>query len=270
MLPETFSLHAVVVGVDGSAEALRAVRAAAAEAARRRLALRVIATYPPPPGSGRSDRGRWRPYADAHRVGAEAVDEALGIHPDLPVELSEAAGDLAGALIAQSRVARLVVLSAAGTDRWAGLLGRSAATRVAAHAACPTLAVRRARGDGPTLLGVDGSPPAAAAVPAAFEEASLRGTGLRAVYVCGHKDDLAAAAGLIGEAVAAWVDKHPDVEVRADPRVAARPDREIVALSAEASLAVVAASGAGGARLGSVTRGLLHHGGCPVLVIPVS
>jgi nucleotide-binding universal stress UspA family protein len=244
---ELLSLHAVVVGVDGSAASLVAARLAAVEAARRGLALRVICTYPPPPVRSQAAEQRWQPHADAHRTGVELTDEIRAAHPGLPVDLVEGGGELAGTLVDQSRVASLVVV---GTDDEAGLTGRSAATRVAEYAVCPTLVVRPAVAPGPVLVGLDGTERDVAAVPVAFEEASSRGVALDAVLIGDGSAETSRNVTTV------WADKHPDVAVTYE----SAPAEALIALSAEAGLVVIGR--------GEATRPLVHRAGCPVLVVP--
>ena len=74
---------------------------------------------------------------------------------------------------------------------------------------------------------------------------------------------------LLSEAVAGWRGRYPDVVVQ--PKlVRDRPARALVERSRYASLLVVGARGRGdltGLVLGSVSRALLHHGDCPVVVV---
>jgi nucleotide-binding universal stress UspA family protein len=242
---ELLALHAVVVGVDGSAASLLAARFAAAEAARRRLALRVMYTYPPPPVETTTAAERWQPHADAHRIGLEVTGEIRAAHPGLAVDLVEGGGELAGTLVDQSRVASLVVV---GADGDAGLVGRSAATRVVEYAVCPTLVVRAAPVGKAVLLGLDGTDRDTAAVAVAFEEASLRGVPLTAVQVGDSSPDTSVTM--------TWAEKHPDVAVT---HLARRVD-DVVRMSADACLVVVAR--------GEAARPLVHRAACPVLVVP--
>jgi nucleotide-binding universal stress UspA family protein len=74
---------------------------------------------------------------------------------------------------------------------------------------------------------------------------------------------------VLGEALAGWREKYPDVTVT--PVVARdRAARALVGASHQASLVVVGSRGRGGFTgllLGSVSQALLHHAGCPVAVV---
>jgi nucleotide-binding universal stress UspA family protein len=82
----------VVVGVDGSAQALRAVRWAVTEARRRKAVLRVITALPWTddrlvglPGIGPEPCGEHLREAAVNALAA-AVAAAAEIDPDVPVE----------------------------------------------------------------------------------------------------------------------------------------------------------------------------------------
>jgi nucleotide-binding universal stress UspA family protein len=134
-------------------------------------------------------------------------------------------------------------------------------------------------------VGVDGSPASDSALGFAFEEASLRGTGLTVVHAwtmpvsTGPGDILplvydidevnAEETRLLAETVAGWQEKYPDVRVH---RVVAHgaPAHELVQRSAGAELLVVGSRGRGGFRgllLGSVSQAAIHHAQCPVAVV---
>ncbi|HEU5004161.1 MAG TPA: universal stress protein [Actinomycetota bacterium] len=137
---------------------------------------------------------------------------------------------------------------------------------------------------GRIVVGVDGSPESFGAVQWAAHEAALRGDRLVLV----HAWHLPAALGLadaVGEAVdwsfvegvarqtldrsREWVTE-PGVEVEQvliqDP-----PVQALLEAARGAELLVVGTRGLGavaGLVLGSVSKGVLHHAGCPVVVIP--
>lgn len=179
---------AVVVGVDGSPAALRAVRLAAAHANRHHRPLRIVHAYiwpllhvsgaPPaggPPGSGLRHQAR--------RAVDEAVDEARATVPDLPVTGEIVDGAAAAVLLGESVTATTVVVGDRGLGGFTALLLGSVAVQVAGYADCPVLVARGTdRADAPVAVGVDGSPASRQAVQVAADEAATRGTGLLAVH----------------------------------------------------------------------------------------
>ncbi|MFF5056942.1 universal stress protein [Micromonospora sp. NPDC000663] len=279
----------VVVAVDGSTSALEAVRVAAREAVTRGRPLRVVHAFiwalygvsvEPAPGAP-ADSG-FRRQAD--QLVADAVTEAGKVAPDLAVTGAVVEGAPTPVLLAEARNAALLVLGSRGLGGFGGLLIGSVAVQVSARADCPVLVVKgEARADGPVLVGVDGSALSAEALGFAFEEASLRGTGLVALHAwivpVGPSDLLPVGYDVealvaeeereLAQAVAGWSQRYPDVPVR---RVVAygAPARMLVQESATAQLTVVGARGRGalaGMLLGSVSHAVLHHAHSPVVVV---
>lgn len=283
----------VVVGVDGSPPALAAVEAAAREAGMRGAELRVVhaflwpALHVPPGGSPLG------PPAGAVRESvegllAEAVERALAAAPGVVVGHAVIAGEAGGALEAESRTARLMVVGHRGSGGFAGLLG-STAVHLAAHSHCPVMVVReRMQEDGPVLVAVDDSPQARAAIAFAFDEAALRGTDLIALHAwttwSDHSDarpatlvDLirdaerlrAEEERRLTDALSGHREDHPDVTVH-ERVVRGRTRHTLIEESGGAQLMVVGARGRGGLAgllLGSVSHALLHHAHCPVAVV---
>jgi nucleotide-binding universal stress UspA family protein len=77
------------------------------------------------------------------------------------------------------------------------------------------------------------------------------------------------ARALVAEAVASWPDKYPDVVFRTHYR----PGHPVEVLARESQYADLLVVGGPGRseftplRLGSVSRGVLHHARCPVAII---
>lgn len=170
----------VIAGFDGSAPAARAVRWAAAEAARREIALDVIGCYSPPPMVGMYAV----PYdLDAIRDGLAAETDAMvaavqAEHPGVAVAGRVVLGRPGEELAKESKAADLVVLGTSGAGAVETMLLGSVAHDVARHAVCPVALVPDApQPDAPlgrVVVGIDGSPSAAAALEWAVEEADRR------------------------------------------------------------------------------------------------
>lgn len=176
----------VVVGVDGSPEALRAVRWAAREAVARSAELHLVAAIlwtddrlPGVPAIGRDRTGDvLRRLAEAALETAEAV--AVVVAPDVVVVRREIVGFPAAVLCEEGRHAQLLVVGDRGRGRVASLMAGSVAVAVVSHAACPVVVVRGADGKdaeeaaapdetGPVVVGIDGTPRSEAASRFAFE-----------------------------------------------------------------------------------------------------
>ncbi|MFE9206667.1 universal stress protein [Micromonospora sp. NPDC007230] len=282
---------AVVVGVDGSEPARRAVRLAAAEAARRQRPLRVVHAFiwpllrvPVTPPAGAPPGGGLRHQAE--QLVAAAVAEAQAAAPGVRVSGEIIDGEASAVLLGETPTATMLVLGDRGLGGFAALVVGSVAVQVAAHADCPVLVARGApRPAGAVVVGVDGSPPSRAAVEFAAEEAALRGAPLHAVLAYTHpvstgpgdmqplvyqenrlhdEEDRILAQSLTGLA-----ERHPGVPVTREA-VHGRPVAVLTEATRDAQLMVVGGQGRGelsGLLLGSVSQGVLHHAECPVAVV---
>ena len=180
----------VVVGVDGSPQALRAVRWAVPEARRRQAVLQLVTalawTEDPLdelPGLGQAPYGQYLREA-AEKGLAAAADVAAEVDPDVPVERELVLGFPAGVLLERSQTAELLVVGDHGRGRIASAVAGSVAVSVAARSACPVVVVRGAIPDGalPVVVGIDGTPLSEAAIPFAFDAAAARHVPLVAVH----------------------------------------------------------------------------------------
>lgn len=153
----------VVVGVDGSASAIGAVRWAAARAAREGVPLRIVHAYALPLGfpsgvtEGESILDILR--REGRHWLAEARDAAVEATPALVVETELAAMPTATGLLRESEDASVLVLGNRGRNAFTGLLVGSTSQALAGQAHCPVVLVRggeQASHTGPVVVGVDG------------------------------------------------------------------------------------------------------------------
>jgi nucleotide-binding universal stress UspA family protein len=136
----------LVVGVDGSDHAKRALRWALDEARRRNVRLEVIHAWSVPyrfvglertlaiPMDAERDRARSELDATIQAVVTDPADRAR-VDPTL------VAGSAAVALVDASKTAGLVVVGARGVGGFLGLLLGSTANQVVVHAACPVVVI---------------------------------------------------------------------------------------------------------------------------------
>jgi len=283
----------VVVGVDGSGSAYRAVEWAAAEAARRGAELRLVRAFSWTTSERPiRDGGRVAQYRDqllkiARGQVARAARIAADVRPEVETTTQVAVGAPIEVLGSEARRAQLLVLGDRGLGGLAGLLLGSVAVGLAAHGACPVVIVRGERAgagndESPVVVGIDDSPISEAALAFAFDAAAARGVGLVVVHAWSPTaiDDALAPVmdwdaataeedALLAERLAGWEQKHPEVAVR---RTVVRNGavRSLVAASREAQLVVVGSRGRGNATgllLGSVSHGVLHASHCPVAIV---
>jgi nucleotide-binding universal stress UspA family protein len=134
----------IVVGVDGSAEAARALEYAAAEAARRGARLRVVSVGFAPPQVTVPPVEELR--SGAQEAAQRAVDELSAARPDLAgqieVEAVGICGHASDDLVEQSRGADLLVLGHRGRGAIASAVLGSVGLGCVLHAGCPVTIVR--------------------------------------------------------------------------------------------------------------------------------
>ncbi|MET8846841.1 universal stress protein [Amycolatopsis sp. NPDC004625] len=270
----------LVVGVDGSAGALGAVRWAARVARARRLRL-VHALPELPAPYPRADPtyeellevagGQARVLLAEARDAAPGIDAETVVRPERPAD----------ALVTESGGAAMLVLGTPGLRPLGRVLVGSVTVALAAHARCPVALIRPHAGEdeppaeGPVVVGIDGSPASEEAIAVGFEEASWRGARLIAVH-CRHRDGwwgtgpAAAeyARELLAQRLAGWGEKYPDVVVDREV-VTGRAAERLLDFADRAQLLVVGSrgrGGLGGLALGSTSQALMSYALCPVVV----
>jgi nucleotide-binding universal stress UspA family protein len=269
----TTSVLPVLVGIDGSAAALRAVEIAAVEAALGHRELCVLYVR-----HGAAVAGV------AETFTAQAADHARAAVAEVRVSSKALTGDPVLQLRAATTEAYLLVL---GEPTRRGRLAATLPARVVAGAACPVLVVRgRTLPDGPVVAGVDGGPSGQAALRLAAVQADRRGVGLIALHAWRERESTVLGDSspmsyenwsgrlehqrVLAEAVAGLATAWPGVRLeRQVVRGSAR--HLLIDWSQRAQLVVVGRrgkQGLGAAMLTSVSRHLVEHAACPVLVSP--
>ena len=227
----------IIVGVDGSADAERALRWAAEEASRERRPLAVVTAA----GIDQVGAVTWAgagtyvvPVADLiEQVQAVAEGAAATVHrlrPGLMVTAHAAHGDPRDSLVELSRQAHLVVVGSRGRGAVRSRMLGSVSTSVARHAHAPVVVCRP---DSPgvvrkgVLVGVSGTAEEQPVLEFAFQHASMRGLPLRVrhsfhdVFADMYGAHIVAASGelleeerlMLAEAVAGYSEKYPEVTV---------------------------------------------------------
>ncbi|GAB2485520.1 universal stress protein [Streptosporangium sandarakinum] len=277
----------VIVAVDGSPDAARAVRWAADDAFRRRLPLRLVHVVERGPYDiPRFSAPEWPGtlVVSGRRVLEEAENQARARQPTLEVTTELIEGSRTRSLCEQAADAAQIVLGSRGLGGFASALLGSVSTYVAGHVRCPVVVVRPGGEEHrrEVVVGVDDSPQSDPALAYAFEQARARGCPLRAVHawqlpvhafapdVTYDMDEVRRYQDrMVREKLTAWREKLPEVQVIEDVS-SAHPVDALVEASADADLVVVGSRGMGtigSAILGSVSRGVLHHARCPVAVV---
>ena len=285
----------IVVGIDGSEHAQRALLWAAEQAdlEDRRLVVAhgLRGTLPlevdwfgptggAPAALDRIEKDSGEAMVDAAVALARATRPGVEVHPHLVRD------DPREVLIAAAREAHLVVVGSHGRSRWRTLALGSVSSAVGRHAACPVVVTHD---DVPAdhhgiLAGADGTAQSLPVIEFAFRQASLHHVPLTVVHafwdIAGERahgrrvgpdetgvDDLRL---LLSESVAGFSEKFPDVEV--DLELArGLVDRVLTEDGTAHSLVVVGRRAPfSWSRLlyASATTAVLEHARGPVAVVP--
>lgn len=274
----------IVVGVDGSAHAMSAVRWAAEEAALHHAPLHLVHAI----GIG-WDLGprlgvvtlRNRAYHDEgvaalttaeHLSRQTAAPDTLDVSVDLvwPAPIS--------VLAKKSRTARRLVVGSRGMDAIDRALLGSVSGALVRRSVCPIVVIPPndlPPRDKPIVVGVDGSSVSVRAIDVAFDEAALRNVEVVAVLAWTAPEDgtdatemAEHAQAVLAQSLAGYAEKYPQVPIR---RIVSEDDpaRRLLQESENAQLVVVGSRGRrglAGFTLGSVSRAVLDRATVPVLV----
>ncbi|MCX5373505.1 universal stress protein [Streptomyces sp. NBC_00015] len=283
----------VTVGLDGSPESLAAARWAADEAEKRKLTLRLLHAWPllaPQPAGAPTevDQNYW-----AKRLVHTAQAELQAHHPGLSVIGSLIAEDAQEALLHAASESEMLVLGSRGLDTAQSYFMGDVSMPVVARAERPVVLVRAESAR-------EGAHPAPAhrvvvalqlhgssddLLDFAFHSAAARDVPLLAVH--GRSVPLHArmpwgvdhdvtdevtrdAQKELSNALRPWREKYPQVDVAHSIRLES-PAKAVVQAAHGAAMLVVGrrAHRHGVApHLGSVAHAALHHGRCPVAVVP--
>jgi nucleotide-binding universal stress UspA family protein len=142
-------VETIVVGVDGSDCARKALARAASEAGLRGARLRIVCAWEVPPAVY---AGGLAPAIDqetidgfrenAETVVREAVADAERAEPGVPCQGETVEGQPAEVLVREAEDASLIVVGNRGRGGFTSLLLGSVSQQVVHHAACPVLVVR--------------------------------------------------------------------------------------------------------------------------------
>jgi nucleotide-binding universal stress UspA family protein len=275
----------VLVGIDGSRDGLIALDWAVRHAADHRWTVRGVHVVDESRGvhSFLSATGQ----DDRTEILDNAADELARLGYE-GAKLEVRHGNPAEVLLEVSRDASLLVIGRRGAGGFAELAVGSTSQVCTALARTSLVVVPDAwkpdaAEQGRVVVGVDGSRSCQAAIGFGFGVASEHGAELLAVHVPDVPNTAPRpdpwldpdapwqtdARRLVAEALAGWAEKYPDVILRTR-YCPGHPVQVLARQSETADLVVVGGLGRSKftpLRLGSVSRGLLHHTRCPVAII---
>ncbi|MFI6365650.1 universal stress protein [Nocardia sp. NPDC050630] len=131
-------LGPVLLGVDGSPSATRAIEVAYDQAAHREVALRAVLTW--------SEFNRYTAHDDMQKEAEELLAESLAgyaeNYPDLEVERMVVEDRPARCLLAEAEYAQLIVLGSRGRGGFAGMTLGSVSQAVLHATNCPLIIAR--------------------------------------------------------------------------------------------------------------------------------
>jgi nucleotide-binding universal stress UspA family protein len=136
----------IVVGVDGSPEAARALQWALDEARLHNVPLEVVHAWQFPAAVDLVGAAADTLVRDLRRVAVDlldrVVDAVAGTDPGVEVERRVVEGGAAASLVNAASLADLLVVGSRGRGGFAGLLLGSVAQQCLHHAPCPVVVVR--------------------------------------------------------------------------------------------------------------------------------
>lgn len=284
---------AVVVGTDGSSNALVAVQWAARAAALRGVDLTVAHASPEDTAASTWSWPAGRVPEEVRELAERDTAGVLARSLAVATENAETTRQInavlrhdrpVAALAELSRSAQLVAVGCHGlTGRHRRGLGE-VSRGIIEHAHCPVAVVREESTHSrphhrPVLVGIDGSRACRLAAVIAFDEAAWRGVDLLAMHVChdseappagGKRDPLLteAAEALLTKSLSELRKQHPAVRVHTMVRFW-NPVRQLLRQGERSQLIVLGSHGRGSVRaalLGSVSAAVAEGARSSVIV----
>jgi nucleotide-binding universal stress UspA family protein len=273
----------IVVGLDGSPSAARALAWAIAQAVREHRPLtlahaidHVSSLWVDPSGASRPEIVEVV-HEDAQEILRSARAHVEAKAPGLVVHEASWSTDPRPMLLDLAGSAHLVVVGSRGRGPVTSLLLGSVGVAVIRHATCPVVVVRPTEHGAVrhgVLVGADGRPSSRETVEYAYLQASLHDLpltimhGPRGMVGSESTEELRLQAA---EPLSGLAEKYPDVRARLVVATGLI-DEELILASERMNLIVLGAHHGG--RLsalvnGSVAQIVVEHAHCPVAVVPV-
>jgi nucleotide-binding universal stress UspA family protein len=140
-MAQTPDPNAIVVGVDGSAQSVTALRWAQTLSRLLNARIRAVTCWQFQIAVGTFTPLLWNPEEEAQSVCAAAVAEAFDGATPVGLEMVASQGSPAKVLVEESKTAQMVIVGSRGRGGFEGLLLGAVSAAVAEHAKCPVLVV---------------------------------------------------------------------------------------------------------------------------------
>jgi nucleotide-binding universal stress UspA family protein len=269
----------VVYGDNGKHGA--AFELALAEARSRRALLRVVHCVVLPTEESELFLSEVM-YREMMAAGQTILDSTQALveraEPQVAAEYVLTSGAPADVLVEQSRTAQLVVTGIDDIPWYDRLLGGAVAGRLARHCHCPLITVPDLPADPERHEGVvvalDGNsaarPLLTLAFDLAFDLAERRGCTLhaiRTISVGAVPEFIEGARATLGEVLAGWGERYPDVRVEQEV-VVGEPSEAFIDATRHAEVVVVGRAGRHGVHRPTAAS-VVQHASCPVAVVPL-
>lgn len=286
--------HRIVIGIDGSAAADRALAWGLDEAQRRQAEAHLVAVYSLPMVTSVGHIGGYvgpaltadeiRDLQASHQqVLDERVERARVTHPTVTVTSALYQGAPAAVLLEQAETADLLIVGTRGAGAFEHLLLGSVSHTLAHRAPCPVMLVPATAGAGGparVIVGVDGSDSSDAAVDWAVAEAIICDVDLVVLHAWTHPyrgegdeahRQMERDAARVLDAALHRAKQHETADLAVHGLLSELgPVDALCETAADNDLLVVGARGRGAFRaalLGSTSTSVIHHAVCPVVVI---
>jgi nucleotide-binding universal stress UspA family protein len=146
-MDDNTDMDRIVVGVDGSASSIAALRYGARMAAAFDAPLEAVTAWTYPAFADPAVVNDWSPERDAAMILDDAIETAFAGDPPEGITRRALAGSPARLLIEMSKSCGMLVLGSRGRGGFVGLLLGSVSATCAEHAHCPVVVVH-GRGGG--------------------------------------------------------------------------------------------------------------------------
>ena len=274
------TIKPIVVGTDGSPQAVRAVEWAAREAVLRGAPLRIVSAAEMPPKMSAPAQTTGFETVASHLIGdrdralAAAASAAAVTAPGVLIDTDPVDGPPAQAVTSSGSGALLLVVGSHGGGAFAAMTLGSVSRYAAVHAPCPVAVVREepTATDRLVVVGIRSPQDCGPALEFAFEEARLRTAALLAVHAWQFPDSRAAedAGGKLDELLKDCGGRYPGVDASRSV-VHGHPGRVLADLSARADLVVLGRHGAHDRRVpgpARVIHAVVSHAHGSVVIVP--